>query len=336
MRRFLLWFGCFFLIVVLAGAGLLWHEVRLILSPVSKEEKQVLVSIPKGASPAEIGKLLEDAKVIRSAVVFRYLVDLKKMDTKLLAGEHLLDSGLDTSGIIESLVKGRFKMCRLTIPEGLTMSQVAAAVERAGLAKAEDLNRLFIDADFIHSLKLDEKNLEGYLFPETYYFTAGTSAREIIRAMVNRFWDVWSRYEAKARATGMTRHEIVTLASIVEKETGNASERPLIAAVFLNRLKQGMRLQSDPTVIYGLQNFNGNLTREHLETYTPYNTYQIKALPPGPIANPGEASIKAVIEPAKVGYLYFVSKNDGTHHFSKTLAEHTRAVNLYQRRLHRR
>ncbi|MBW2090876.1 MAG: endolytic transglycosylase MltG, partial [Deltaproteobacteria bacterium] len=300
MRRFLLYAGCLVLIVLLVGIGLAWYRVNLILSPVSMQKKQVLVTIPKGTSPANIGKLLENAGVIRSAVAFRCLVAWKNVGPKLRAGEHLLDPSLNTSQILESLIKGRLKMYRVTIPEGLTMRQVAAVVAKTGLAEEKNLIHLFNNPDFINLLGLDEKNLEGYLFPETYYFTAGTPARDIVRAMVNRFWEVWSRYEAKAQTSGMTRHEIVTLASIVEKETGNESERPLIAAVFLNRLKQGMRSQSDPTVIYGLTNFNGNLTRKHLETYTPYNTYQIKALPPGPIANPGEASLKAVFEPAEV------------------------------------
>jgi len=332
MRRFLLWAGFLTLILLLAVFILALQRVDLILSPVSEQKKQVLVTIPKGASPAVIGRQLEKANVIRSATAFRYLVAWKKVGPKLRAGEHILDPSLNTTEIVESLIRGRLKMYRLTIPEGLTMAQVAVIVSKTGLADKESLFALFNDSGFITSLGLDEKNLEGYLFPETYYFTAGISARDIAQAMVNRFLKVWSRYEASAQAAGMTRHEIVTLASIVEKETGDDSERPLSAAVFLNRLKQGMRLQSDPTVIYGLESFNGNLTRKHLETLTPYNTYQIKALPPGPIANPGEASLKAVIEPAKVNYLYFVSKNDGTHHFSRTLTEHSRAVNQYQRR----
>ncbi|MBW2085013.1 MAG: endolytic transglycosylase MltG, partial [Deltaproteobacteria bacterium] len=309
MRRFLLWAGIISLIILLATSGLAWYQVNLLLSPVSSNKKQVLVTIPKGATPGEMGRLLEEAKVIRSAKAFRYLVAWKKAGPRLRAGEHLLDPSFNTSEIIESLIKGRLKMHRLTLAEGLTMAQIAVMVSRAGLAGEDKLFSLFNNTEFIASLGLDVQSLEGYLFPETYYFTAGASASDIIRAMVDRFWEVWSRYEAQAQTTGMTRHEIVTLASIVEKETGDGSERPLIAAVFLNRLKKGMRLQSDPTVIYGLKDFDGNLTRRHLEAYTPYNTYQIKALPPGPIANPGEASLKAVLEPANVNYFYFVSKN---------------------------
>ena len=167
--------------------------------------------------------------------------------------------------------------------------------------------------------------------PETYHFVKGTTAREIVQAMVDRFWQVWKRYQIPAASQSLNRHEVITLASIIEKETGAESERPLIAAVFLNRLEIGMPLQTDPTVIYGLRDFDGNLTRKHLTTMTPYNTYLIPGLPPGPIANPGEDSIKAILEPAPVNYLYFVSKNDGTHYFSKTLAEHNRAVHRYQK-----
>jgi UPF0755 protein len=173
--------------------------------------------------------------------------------------------------------------------------------------------------------------LEGYLFPDTYQFGRGISPSLIIDAMVKRFWQMVGPLTDRAKETGMTMQEIVTLASIVEKETGQPSERPLIASVFLNRLKSGMRLESDPTVIYGLENFDGNLRKKDLVQRSPYNTYVIHGLTPGPICNPGLESIKAVIFPAKTDYLYFVSKNDGSHHFSRTLSEHNQAVERYQK-----
>ncbi|MEE9517409.1 MAG: endolytic transglycosylase MltG [Candidatus Adiutricales bacterium] len=324
------------LLLLLASAVLVWQRVTFILSPLATESKQEIIVIPFGTGPVEIGRILEEKKIIRSARAFHYLVRYRDAGQKLRAGEHLLDAGMSTDEVVESLVKGRLKLYRLTVPEGLTMMETARLIEARNLAQAIEIKALFQNKKFIRSLGLQVETLEGYLFPETYYFVAGTRAEAIVRAMVRRFIQVWTRLEKMARESGLSRHEIVTLASIIEKETGGNSERSLIAAVFLNRLKRKMPLQSDPTVIYGLKDFDGNLTRRHLETYTPYNTYQFTGLPPRPIANPGRASLKAVLQPADVNYLYFVSKNDGTHYFSRNLADHNRAVYRYQKRSHRR
>ena len=327
-------FLLFLLICLLAviGLGLGFLEIKQRLSPASTEKKEVVVEIPRGANASEIGRRLEEAGVIRSAEAFRRLVAWRKVGSQLKAGEHVLDPTLSTEEIIDSLIQGRFKLYPFTVPEGLRLTEIAALAAKAGLADEKEFIRLGHDEAFIRSLGLDEKNLEGYLFPETYNFLKGAGTTDLIKAMVARFWEVWKKYEGRAAAQDLTRHEIITLASIIEKETGAAFERPLIAAVFLNRIKKGMRLETDPTVIYGITDFDGNLTRKHLQTHTPYNTYMIDGLPPGPIANPGEASIRAVLEPADVDYIFFVSKNDGTHQFSATLAEHNRAVNKYQRR----
>ncbi|MFH1092014.1 MAG: endolytic transglycosylase MltG [Pseudomonadota bacterium] len=329
-RRIGTWILILILVLVI-GAGAAWLELRLRLAPVSAEEKKVLVSIPKGATVEDIGRLLEQKGVIRSAKLFRYYIAYKELGPKLKYGEHIIDAGLSTPQIIDSLIKGRFKLHRLTIPEGLTLVQIAELADKAGLADRKEFLKLAGDKKFIKSLGLEAENLEGYLFPETYHFTMGTPVKDLVKAMTDRFFEVWNRCEPLAKDHTLSRHQIVTLASIVEKETGLAAERPLIAAVFLNRLKKGMRLETDPTVIYGLKDFDGNLTKKHLQTPTPFNTYLIEGLPPGPIANPGEASLKAVLEPAQVDFLFFVSKNDGSHYFSKTVAEHERAVTLYQR-----
>jgi UPF0755 protein len=202
---------------------------------------------------------------------------------------------------------------------------------RAGFANMDEFVRLCRDRTFIQSLGIQADSLEGYLFPETYLFPRDTSTQDVIKAMAARFFKVWDKYADMARGHELSRHQIITLASIVEKETGAPQERPMIAAVFLNRLKKKMRLETDPTVIYGIPDFDGNLTKKHLQTPTPYNTYVIDGLPPGPIANPGEDSIKAVLQPANTDYLFFVSKNDGTHQFSRTLKEHNQAVSQYQK-----
>jgi UPF0755 protein len=187
------------------------------------------------------------------------------------------------------------------------------------------------DPGLINRFGINAPSMEGYLFPETYFFPKHLGGEEIIQTMVSRFEKTFPlEWRERAKTLNLTEHEVVTLASIIEKETGKGDERNLISAVFHNRIKRGMPLQSDPTVIYALPNFNGNLTRKHLSYLSPYNTYRVRGRPPGPIANPGTQSIEAALYPADVNYFYFVSKNDGSHYFSKTLGEHNRAVQLYQ------
>jgi len=330
MNHFFKWSGLAAGVLAVA-AGLTALEILSRLSPVTAQSKKIVVNVRRGAMVPEIALTLEKAGVIRSAEVFRYYVAFKGLGPQIKAGEHVLDPSLGVPEVLDALIKGRYKLYRLTVPEGLTMFQIASLVEENGLADRDRFLELCRDPKFIAELGLDVKTLEGYLFPETYHFVRGASTRDVIEAMVGRFQKVWERYQPRIKSVDLSRHEVVTLASIVEKETGASHERPMIAAVFLNRLKRGMRLETDPTVIYGLENFDGNLTRKDLETLTPYNTYRIDGLPPGPIANPGEESLRAVIEPAPVDYLYFVSKNDGTHDFSHSLSEHNRAVYKYQK-----
>ena len=224
---------------------------------------------------------------------------------------------------------------RVTIPEGFTVRQIASLLKQRGIIEdEEEFCRLAFDPRFVRSLGIEDRTLEGYLFPDTYRFPRGTPPREVIRVMVENFRRVYDEGLAmRAKELGMTVREVVILASIIEKETGRAEERPLISAVFHNRLKKGMPLCSDPTVIYGLEEFDGNLTKEHLRRRTPYNTYLFAGLPPTAIANPGRDALLAALYPAPVPYLYFVSRNDGTHKFSVTLKEHNRAVLRYQKGL---
>jgi UPF0755 protein len=204
-------------------------------------------------------------------------------------------------------------------------------VEKSGLGSAADITTRAGDPAFARSHGIPAGSLEGYLFPDTYLFPRGVSAEAILTTMLQRFRSVFTaEWEQRAAQIGLTVHEVVTLASIIEKETGAPSERPLISSVFHNRLKKGMRLETDPTVIYGIRDFDGNLTRKHLETFTPYNTYVIKGLPPGPIASPGKDALEAALFPAQTGYFFFVSKNNGTHHFSSSFEEHQNAVQRYQ------
>ncbi len=190
-----------------------------------------------------------------------------------------------------------------------------------------------MDASLAKGNGINADTFEGYLFPDTYHFPGDVQAEKIIQAMVKRFHAVFTpEWRTRAETLGFTVHQAVILASIVEKETGDPSERPVISSVFHNRLKRNMRLESDPTVIYGIKNFNGNITRKDLKRKTPYNTYRIKGLPAGPISNPGKESIRAVLYPANTRFLYFVSKKNGTHAFSTNLADHNRAVRQYQLR----
>jgi UPF0755 protein len=220
----------------------------------------------------------------------------------------------------------------VTIPEGFTRDQIADVLAAKGLADKKRFLELTEDKALLRQYGISGPSLEGYLFPDTYHFSRGTPTLAVLDTMVKRFRQAVAPFMEKTQGTGMKFEDVVTLASIVEKETGRPEERPLIASVFLNRLRLGMRLESDPTVIYGMENFDGDLKKKDLTEKTPYNTYIIYGLTPGPIANPGLESIKAVIDPARTDYLYFVSRNDGSHHFSRTLAEHNRAVGIYQKK----
>jgi UPF0755 protein len=235
--------------------------------------------------------------------------------------------------IMEKMVKGQVELYKLTVPEGLNIYQIADRVVRAGFAENAAFIAAATHADLARKNGIPAETCEGYLFPETYYFPKTVKVETIISTMVKRFWKVFNTaWKERANQLGFSIHQIVTLASIIEKETGASFERPLISSVFHNRLKRKMRLESDPTVIYGLKDFDGNLKRAHLETPTPYNTYKIMGLPVGPIANPGKKSLKAALYPADTKFIYFVSKKDRTHKFSTNLKDHNQAVRKYQLR----
>jgi UPF0755 protein len=230
-------------------------------------------------------------------------------------------------------VSGDVVKYRVTIPEGYTVQQIAVRLAELGIIKEqEEFLQAAFSSHFNTMVGIEGESVEGYLFPDTYLFSKEVAPAEVIKAMVGKFKRVYTPdFSLRAAELGMTDREIVTLASIIEKETGLPEERPLISAVFHNRLKRGIPLCSDPTVIYGIKDFDGNLKKKDLEKRTRYNTYLIQGLPLGPIANPGRSSILAALNPAPVKYLYFVSRNDGSHHFSTTLREHNEAVRRYQK-----
>lgn len=319
------------------GAGALFVIAREALEPVGPVDGEraalELFVVEPGAVLRGVAKQLQERGLIRDERAARLWARFEEPPGQLRAGEFELSPSWSTPKIIGHLYNGPIKTYAAVIPEGIRATEVAQRLEDGGLVDAEDFLAVVRDPAFARSLGIGADHLEGYLFPETYRMPRGLSAKQVARILVKQFFAAWQGIEERAKATGMSMHEVVTLASIVEKETGAPEERPLIAAVFLNRLKKGMRLETDPTVIYGIEDFDGNLTRAHLEDRTnPYNTYRIESLPPGPIASPGREALLAVVEPADTEYLFFVSRNDGTHKFSKTYQEHDRAVTQFQRR----
>jgi len=317
----------FVLIGVLAGA--LFYEYAQ--SPIDHQGRVVTIEIPKGMNFMTLLEALGEKGLIRYKSAFCLLARMKDAPKHIKAGEYELNSVMTPTGVIDTLLDGKVKEYEITIPEGFTVRQIADRLAQQNLIDRDVFLRRICDVAFLSSLKIREKSAEGYLFPDTYKLNKSMDEFEIVRFMVKRFRrEITPEAIHRAAGLGFTIHELVTLASIVEKESGREEEKPLISAVFHNRLKKRMRLQSDPTVIYGIENFNGNLTKADLRKQSPYNTYRIKGLPPGPICNPGAASIQAVLYPAPVDYLFFVSKNDGSHQFSSNLSSHDKAVIKYQ------
>jgi UPF0755 protein len=289
------------------------------------------VVIREGDGVAEIAQRLEAARVVRSALLLRAWARVTGRDRTIQPGTHRFETAADMDDVLQRLATG-ITPIEVTIPEGLTVREIVDLLAARGLASAESLRCLASDPDFLLAAGVPGPQLEGYLFPDTYRFSPHADPSEMLAIMVRRFHD---RFDAARHRRAADRHlsinQVITLASIIEKETGKPLERPLIAAVFTNRLRLGMPLQSDPTVIYAIPDFDGDLTRADLARPSPYNTYVTGGLPPGPIANPGLAAIDAALAPADSLALYFVSRNDGSHEFSATLAEHNRAVARYQR-----
>jgi len=312
--------------------GLAWW--RRALSPAGLPDAPARVFVvERGDSLAAVVHGLEDEGLVRSARALSWWARLRGWEGRLRAGEYELSPALPATGVLEEIARGRVRTYELVVPEGWRARDIAERLEKRGLARADAFLSVVNDPQLAAELGVEGDDLEGYLFPETYRLSRGLPAREIARAMVEQFHGAWRQIAPAAHRSDLSMREVVILASIVEKETGAPEERPLIAAVFLNRLERGMRLQTDPSVIYGIQDFDGNITRDHLEDAdNPYNTYRHGGLPPGPIASPGLDALRAVVEPADSDYLYFVSMGDGTHAFSRTYREHVKAVNRYQRR----
>ena len=313
--------------IAMAGAAM-W-----LLAPVSRSSAELRIDVSSGSSLSRIATDLESAGIVRNARALVLLARWRGVAAKIRAGEYALAPSWGTPRVLEQLVAGRVVTYEVALPEGLTAAEIAVRLEAATLARADEFLAVTRDPAAASEFGVEGASLEGYLFPETYRMPHGLTAKQVARVLVDQFRAQWALLAADAKTRGLGMQQVVTLASIVEKETGAADERPLVASVFSNRLTRGMRLESDPTTIYGIKDFDGNLRRAHLEDETnPWNTYRIPGLPPTPIANPGAASLAAVVRPAESEYLYFVAKGDGTHIFSRSYAEHLANVARYQRR----
>ena len=297
------------------------------------EQPPRTVEIPAGIPAREVAARLKAEGVVPNRWLFLTLAALRGTADTLKAGEYQFPAEMGVLDVLVAMEEGRVLLHRVTIREGATSREIAALLHQQGLADRDRFLAVVSAPIAASRVDAEATMLEGYLFPDTYYFSKGLREEVIIEKMVARFSRAFPLgEEIRARSLGMTRHEIVTLASIVKREAVTEEEKPIIAAVFHNRLKRKMLLQADPTVLYGREKpRSSRITYADLRSArNPYNTYVHPGLPPGPIANPGESALRAALYPADVGYLYFVSKNDGTHHFSKSFAEHHRAVRRYQ------
>lgn len=323
--------------MVAAGLYLVWYQETKWPVRRADEPPQSLVVEP-GTGVLEIGRQLQGLGLVPHSQIFRLLVASKRAGGRLRAGEYALEGEMSLDQIVDKIVRGDVVHHIVTFPEGTDMEEMSRIVATQGIPPAAFLQAAR-DASGVQDLDPDAKDLEGYLFPDTYEVEPRRpdAAAALVKRMLHRFRVVLAPMAEEIRQGGLTVREVVTLASLVELETARKEERPHIASVFLNRLKRHVPLQTDPTVIYALRRagtWDGNIHKEDLDVVSPYNTYRVAGLPPGPIASPGREAIRAVVEPMPSDDLYFVSRNDGSHQFSRTLAEHQRAVDLYQRHRH--
>ncbi len=318
--------GC----LVLLGAG--FWLLDFTATAIIPKGPQV-VEIKPGNSFTQIAKQLQGAGIISDAKRFTLLAHWRNATGQIQAGEYLFEAATKPEEVLARLVAGDIRKFKITIPEGFNLHEITARLEETGIGSAEEFLAFCYNTKFLNELGIEAESLEGYLFPETYTYSSSTTIRQLLGAMVSQLRaHISPELLERAATLNLNRHQLITLASIIQKEAGNIMEMPLISAVFHNRLKRGIALQADPTVIYGISGFDGNLTRKHLEMPTPYNTYRKRGLPPGPIASPGQSALHAAANPAASNDLYFVARGDGTHEFSASLQDHNRAVQRYQLR----
>lgn len=331
--------SCWNLILAAAGVGgLILLYILYGLSPVASKSsaREVAVAIPPQATARQVGQLMKQSEVVRNPVLFYLYARFRGLDSQIKAGEYQISNSLSTPEVLQEMVDGRLAVQSFTIPEGFTTAQVADLLVSRGFVDRENffmtLGNEPFTYSFTESLPQGDRRLEGYLFPDTYQVTRGLSERSIIDLMLRRFEVEMDEldYPARAEKAGLTLHQAVTIASMVEREARVDQERPLISGVIHNRIKRSIPLQIDATVQYALGANKPKLYYKDLEIDSPYNTYRVNGLPPGPIAMPGRSSLEAAVNPAQTEYLYYVAKPDGSHAFATTLADHNLNKERYQ------
>jgi UPF0755 protein len=327
------------LAAIAGGAAYYFGAQRLYAPYRGYTANEQFVDVTSGAGPNTIGQKLIDAGVVSDPLTWRAALWVSGRSRDLQAGEYRFDQPMNALEVVDKIARGDVYRHLVTFREGLTIHEMSVVYEQAGLGPPEDFRKAARNGTLIRDLDPDAGDLEGYLFPDTYSLRRETPASTLVEQMASSFRKVFTpALQDAAKARGLTVRQAVTLASLVEKETAVPGERPMVAAVYLNRHAIRMPMQADPTVIYAMQragNYNGNIRKEDLQIDSPYNTYRYPGLPPGPIAAPGKASLEAAVNPAQVEYLYFVSRNDGSHVFARTLDEHNRNVQEWQVRFFR-
>ena len=309
--------------LIVALACFLFMREYFMLAADADSKEQIVIEIAQGSNLQQIAQELQKQKLIKHWRSLDLLARLKGQDKNISAGEYRLSAALSPKQILEKLVSGEVIRRRVTFREGTSIWDYGKLLEEQGIIEAEKFDRALKNPELLRLSGIGAKSFEGYFFPDTYSFSRPIDAKKIIWLLLEQAEKRWKpTYTKRSIELNMNRHEILTLASIIEKESGNVSEQALVSSVFHNRLRSGMRLQSDPTAVYAMPNFSPPITRKHLESDNPYNTYKISGLPPGPICNPGESAIRAALYPEESQYLFFVASGTGDHVFSTTLKEH--------------
>jgi UPF0755 protein len=316
-------------LLLVAGVALVGREL---FRPGPETVEPVVFTVAEGERIGTIAENLRARGVLRYPRLLALWARATRRDRQIRAGKFVIETPISPDALLARITGRPDALHEVTITEGLTVREVVATLAAAGLGAEESFECLLDDPEFLASEDLPPAGAEGYLFPDTYDFSPAAPPERILRAMIRRFREIFTpELAAKAAALGLTPEQAVTLASLIEEEAQRADERRLIAAVFLNRLRRGMPLQSDPTVIYGRETGDRTITRADLRRPTAHNTYTIPGLPPTPIANPGRAAIEAAVDPVPGDFLYFVARGDGSHEFTTTLAEHNAAVARWRR-----
>ena len=324
------------LVIAAMGAFAGWLDSQISRPYRGHRPEKIFVDIPHGASRWGVSNTLARNDIIRSRLAFA-IFSAWHFRRPLQAGEYYFDHQVDSREVFWKISKGEIFIHVVTIPEGWTMFDIAGELDRQGICHRDDFLSIAHDTALVSDIAPHAQTLEGFLFPSTYEFTHHTTCAQAVDTMVHHFRAMWESLDPSRSLPlpqGLNLKQVVTMASLVERETPNPQERPLVAGVFYNRLKRGYELQCDPTVQYAMSlagHPEKSITGADLHVDSPYNTYRHRGLPPGPIANPGEASLRAALQPAQTDFLYFVANEQGGHFFSKTLAEHNRNVARYRR-----